>query len=378
MADAAWAHPVWARFGAIRGYSQCMYARALRPASWLLPVGAALIYLTSLSAILVEESEEPRLLVVAALGLSLLAGLVIKGFSALVLPLGVIALTLLWVPHIDEDAVVAMVGGLLGGVVLARGYERLQRVEVAEPAGQPRAHRWPALRRAVRTIVTREGIDDVIDHLRFRLDTFPHGVYHPVAALPVGSATRGAGSESRWEAMFPVLCEQRVESAVDVGACEGYFSIRLGRACIPTVAIEGDPSSYRTALFAVRRNELDDVGVLALELTPENVVSVPASDCTLCLSVWHHFVRDHGLGAASGMLETIWSRTGKVLFFDSGEDEMTPDFDLPAMMPDSRSWLAAYLAETCSGSRIEYLGRHQASDPEGRPCERNLFAVIRV
>jgi hypothetical protein len=178
--------------------------------------------------------------------------------------------------------------------------------------------------------------------------------------------------------MFPVLCQQAVESAVDIGACEGYFSIRLGRACIPTIAIEGDPPTYRTAIFAVRRSGLDDVGVLALELTPENVVAVPASDCTLCLSVWHHFVRRYGLSKATEMLETIWDRTGKVLFFDTGESEMTPDYGLPAMTPDPQSWLAAYLAETCAGSRIEHLGTHAAFDPSGQPCERNLFAVIRL
>ena len=67
-----------------------------------------------------------------------------------------------------------------------------------------------------------------------------------------------------------------------------------------------------------------------------------------------------------------------MLFFDTGENEMTPDFGLPEMTPAARPWLAAYLAETCVGSRIEHLGTHAAFDPSGRPVERNLFAVIRV
>jgi hypothetical protein len=178
--------------------------------------------------------------------------------------------------------------------------------------------------------------------------------------------------------VFPIVREQGVESAVDIGTCEGYFAIRLGRAHVPTIAIEGDPLAYRTAIFAVRRAGIDNVGVLAMHLTPENIVSVPAADCTVCLSVWHHFVRHYGLGHATEMLKTIWERTGKVLFFDTGEDEMTPDFRLPAMTPDSRSWLAAYLAETCEGARIEHLGLHEAFDPSGRPAQRNLFAVIRA
>jgi hypothetical protein len=361
-----------------------MSARALRPSAWLVPVSATVIYLVSLSAILAQETERPRLLAVAFFGLSLLAGIVIRRFAALVLPLGVIALSLLWPHHLDEDPIEAMVLGLLLGVVLARIYDRTELLERAGPAQETGtetdapAHRGASVKRAIKRVVTREGIDDVLDSLRFRIDILGHGVYQPVSSLPVRSATRGTGSESRWEAMFPVICEQSVESAVDIGACEGYFSIRLGRACIPTIAIEGDPPTYRTAIFAIRRSGLDDVGVLALSLSPDNVVAVPASDCTLCLSVWHHFVRGYGLGGATEMLETIWARTDKVLFFDTGENEMTLDYRLPEMTPDARSWLSAYLAETCEGSRIEHLGTHAAFDPSGRPCERNLFAVIRV
>jgi hypothetical protein len=329
--------------------------------------------------ILVQESNEPKLLVIAFFGPSLLAGLVIKRFAALLLPLAVIALSRLWVPLVDEDPFFAMIGGLFIGVVLARMFERAQRAPRSEAVQtDARAHRWPAAKRMVKRLVTQEGMDDVLDYVRFRIDTFPHGVYQPVKSLPAGRATRGGGSESRWEAIFPVVREQAVESAVDIGACEGYFSILLGEAGIPTIALEGAPGASRTASFAVRRSGLDDVGVLTLALTPDNVGVVPASDCTLCLSIWHHFVRQNGLDAATEMLATIWSRTGKVLFFDTGENEMTPDYGLPKMTPDPRSWLTGYLAETCANSRIEHLGMHAAFDPAGRTVERNLFAVIRV
>jgi hypothetical protein len=291
----------------------------------------------------------------------------------------VIVLSRLWVPLVDEDPIVAMIGGLLAGVVLGRALDRKeQRPRSEPPAGDARAHRWPAVKGLAKRVVTREGIDAVLDHVRFRIDTFPHGVYQPVSSLPRSRATRGGGSESRWEAILPVVREQAVETAVDIGACGGYFSIMLGEAGISTIALEGDPGAARTAMFAVRRSGLDDVGVLALALTPDNIAAVPASDCTLCLSIWHHFVRYHGVDAASGMMGAIWGRTGKVLFSDPGENEMTPEYGLPAMTPDARSWLRTYLAGTCSGSRIAHLGTHKAFDPSGQPCERNLFAVIRL
>lgn len=340
----------------------------------------ALIYLSSLGVILVHESRERSPLPVALLAPSLLAGLVIGRFWAAALPVGVIVIALPWVGVADEDAVLAMVGGLIAGVALARVYEQAsQRPRAAlerTPVRDAAAHRWPRSKSLLKRILTREAVDDLLDRLRFRIDTFPQGLYQPVSSLPKRAA-RAAGSESRWSAMFPIIRAQGVASAVDIGACEGYFSIELATDGIPTIAIESNPGNVRTALLAVRRSGTRNVGVLAMEVTPENVDMLPPGDCVLCLSIWHHFVRAYGPAEATAMLGAIWRQTRKVMFFDTGETEMTPDYRLPAMTPDPRSWLTDYLARTCPSSRVEHLGSHRAFDPTGNSCRRNLFAVIR-
>ena len=240
------------------------------------------------------------------------------------------------------------------------------------------APNWSRSGALLRRLVRREAVDSVVDRLRYRIDTFPFGLYQPVSSLPGGRATRATGSETRWDAIRPVLEDNGVGSAVDIGACEGYFSLMLAEAGVSTIALEGKPPNYRTTLYAVRRSGLGNIGVLALTLTPENVDLMPSADCVLCLSIWHHFVRAYGLEAATAMLQAIWRKTGVVMFFDTGETEMTPDYRLPAMTPDPRSWLEGYLSQTCAGSRIEHLGRHRAFDPEGASAERNLFAVVRT
>jgi hypothetical protein len=366
--------------------------RAQVPA-WFFPVGAVLTYLASLSVIFVHESREPSPLAIAFFAPSVLAGLVIGRFWAVALPLGVIAVSRHWVGVEGEDLqdlpFLTMAAGLLVGVAVPRLYEKtllLRRPEAQQPRelqdapARPDApaHRWSPSKRILRRVLSRDAVDDVLDRLRFRIDTFPHGLYQPVPSLPKSVATRGTGSESRWDAMLPVLREHAVGSAVDIGACEGYFAIKLAAAGIPTIAIEKIPSNYRTAILAVRRNRARDVGVLAMDVTPENIVTLPAADCVLCLSVWHHFVRSRGLAEATQMLEAIWMQTRKVMFFDTGETEMTPDFRLPPMTPEPRAWLTEYLATTCAGSTIEHLGTHRAFDPSGNPCRRNLFAVIRT
>lgn len=244
----------------------------------------------------------------------------------------------------------------------------------AADARAPRRSRSVAL---LGRLVRRDRVDAVVDRLRFHVDTFPFGLYQPVPSLPGSRATRARGSESRWEAMLPLLEANGVASAVDLGACEGYFSLMLADAGISTIALEGLPANYRTTLYAVRRSGLANIGVLALALTPENVDMVPPAGCVVCLSIWHHFVRAYGLEAATSMLMAIWSKTGVVMFFDTGETEMTPDYGLPEMTPDSRSWLEDYLGRTCADSGVVHLGRHRAFDPEGGAVERNLFAVLR-
>ena len=76
---------------------------------------------------------------------------------------------------------------------------------------------------------------------------------------------------------------------------------------------------------------------------------LPAADCVLLLSVWHHFVREWGLEAATEMLDAIWEKTGKLLFFETGENEMPPRCRLPPMVPDARSWLTDFLRRNLRG-----------------------------
>jgi hypothetical protein len=93
--------------------------------------------------------------------------------------------------------------------------------------------------------------------------------------------------------------------------------------------------------------------------------------------LWHHLVCRQGQDAATAVTAALWDKTGRVMFFDTGEDEMPESFGLPEMAPDARSWLEGYLRSTCRGGRVEHLGRHAAFDADGNPCRRNLFAVVR-
>jgi hypothetical protein len=230
-----------------------------------------------------------------------------------------------------------------------------------------------AARAAVRSIVPREPVDGALDWVRLKLDMPKLDAYQPLPSLRRDStAIRTAACISRWDAMVPLLEELEVDSALDVGCYAGWFLLQLGAAGIPSVGVEGHPPVYRTALYALSKSGLSNVGLLAVTVSPETARLLPSADCTLFLSVWHHMVKDQGQEAADEILADCWKRTGKVLFFETGEEEMPAEYGLPRMTPDSRTWIERYLQAQCRGGLVEHLGLHEAGEHQ-----RNVFAVIR-
>jgi hypothetical protein len=225
-------------------------------------------------------------------------------------------------------------------------------------------------------------VDEPLDWLRFRLDTFPRSgrrstVYQPLPSLGLHSAKRAEGTASRWAAIEGVLNDREVQSALDIGCNRGFFTVSLAKRGVPTIGVESDPPAYRSALYAIRKAGIANANLLILTVRPDNITLLTASDIHLCLSLWHHLVREHGFEAATSMLVALWDRTGRILFFDTGEDEMPESYGLPPMLPNARTWLAGYLESTCAGADVVHLGQHEAFRPDGEPCMRNLFAVIR-
>jgi SAM-dependent methyltransferase len=246
----------------------------------------------------------------------------------------------------------------------------------------------PDMREHVRPILRRSAADNAIDWMRFRLDTFPRSMpklkppdYQelPWIGLHVEHAYRPEATTSRWNAMAPVVEELGCSTAVDVGCNTGWFPFSLAERGVASVGIDGDERLLRIAQYAMRRLPQFDVGFLHLLVSPRTVSLVPHADCTVLLSVWHHFVRDYGLETAGDLLGSLWEGTQKVLFFETGESaEMPASWRLPAMEPDSRGWLESYLSDVCPGSELRHLGWHKTTSPSGMVHQRNLIAVVRA
>ena len=248
------------------------------------------------------------------------------------------------------------------------------------------------LRSFARGLLRRQPVDDLFDWVRFRIDTFPRSLawlqplglpelhnstYHELPWVGVRGGRRAESTKTRWKEIAPLVDAHGVRSVVDIGSSAGWFGFKLAERGVPTIAVERSPRGLRLGLYTRKKSGLDDVSFLAMEVTPSTIEQLPAADCVLLLSVWHHFVREWGFEAATGMLEAIWGKTGSLLFFETGEDEMPASWQLPPMLPDARTWLTDFLAEVCAGASIVHLGLHEALGPDNEPGRRNLFVAVR-
>ena len=188
-------------------------------------------------------------MLIALLVLSLAAGVVVASWRWVVLPVGFFAVLELtpWDYSFDELAAVVAAGAIVVGLVVRRGISVTQDRQASHAV--VRRQQSPLGADLLRRVVSRRALDERIDLLRLRLDTFPHGRYQPIDGLP-GRVKRADGSVSRWEAMRPLVERLDVSTAVDIGANEGYFSLQLGSLGVTTVALEAAPNNYRTALLA--------------------------------------------------------------------------------------------------------------------------------
>lgn len=193
--------------------------------------------------------------------------------------------------------------------------------------------------------------------------------YQPVDVLGIAvDPTTHRRIESRWHAIAPVLGRIGAQSALDIGAAEGFYSLRMAATGIPVVALEAKERPHRVLQRAISiLAPSGQLSQLRMTVSPETVELLPSADAVLLLAVWHHWVRDYGLVQAERMLTTTWERSNKALFFESGEN-MPAAYGLPDFGPHPLSAITERLERACPDSSIEFLGRHP---------ERHLFVIIR-
>lgn len=227
-----------------------------------------------------------------------------------------------------------------------------------------------------------------LDKIRFRVLTTrmlfdtPKTKYQPLPFVGIDDAHRSAGSQTRLREIKNTLDKLGIRngSVADYGCNVGYFSISLGIEGFTSYGIERDLVALDTAYTASKM-----VGAsfcpINKDITIETIRLMPKTDASICLSLWHHWVKEFGMEDATSILKTLWENTNCVLFFDTGETEMPPEYNLPFMNSDPKEWLLSYFEENLHPEEIIWLGQHKAFAPgkfkENEHIDRNLFAIVK-
>jgi hypothetical protein len=233
----------------------------------------------------------------------------------------------------------------------------------------------------------RRKIITSLDHLKFRSLTTryffdrPTVKYHPLPFAGISDSKRAEGSITRMQKIQEFLQERKITDgfAMDCGCNVGYFSISLAQAGFNVFGIEEDARSLSIAYSAAQlANGL--FSPLCMRITPNTARYLPEADVTLCLSIWHHWVKAYGIEETTDLLKTLFQKTHKVMFFDTGEHEMPENYNLPFQNKNPKDWLETYFKEALSASEVVWLGQHKAFAPGAKKDEfvmRSLFAVVK-
>lgn len=236
----------------------------------------------------------------------------------------------------------------------------------------------------------RERLCRVIDKLLLRIGTRKYGLfgplisYQPLPWLGLHEGRRSVGSQTRLKAIEESLRGGAFQPGVtlDIGANLGYFSLSFAEGGALAYAVEGDDLHVRIACIAERNLDRSRGGAfvpIRMWCDAGSAGRLPESDVTLCLSIWHHWVRHMGLEAATGILKCLISKTRHSLFFDTGEAEMPDYYGLPFRGADPRTWLLEYLGSFPGVRGVRALGQFPAFAPDSSEgvdtVSRHLFVL---
>lgn len=210
-------------------------------------------------------------------------------------------------------------------------------------------------------------VQNAYTKLAFRLDTTriifdkPKFDYQPLPWVGIKDASlRGVETFNRWQAIIKYI-PKSAKTVKDIGCCVGFFCHSAVESGLYAVGIDNNERFLRIARYVQSKlgNGENEV-FINISISPDNVSIVPRTDVTILLSIWHHWVFSFGLERATLMLQEVWASTNMALVFESGEEEVAEEFNLPFEGVAS-DWLETYLKKALSQSEIVRLGTFEAA-----------------
>lgn len=195
--------------------------------------------------------------------------------------------------------------------------------------------------------------------------------YQPIPQVGINIAKNKENTQrvlNRWKAIESALPENGAMSVLDLGCSVGYYSINMAQKGHFVTAVEARRFDSKLTNLAKEYLGLNNLALSNLFITPENVNTLPEGDCTFLLAVFHHWCEHYGSEKALAMLDTVYKKSHKVLFFETGQPSSRYREFLPDMGDSVENWLhELFKSKGCSSVKT-------ISHPES---SRYLIAVYK-
>lgn len=165
-------------------------------------------------------------------------------------------------------------------------------------------------------------------------------------------------------------------SLLDIGSQLGYFTVRSALNGGLAIGLERDPDSVRVAEAIRDRSGAKTAVYWNVELTTANTPALPATDVTLCMSVYHHWARERGAEYANEILDVISSKT-KILFFETGQPD-EPGVPWAASLSFMGPSVPAWIEERLASNGFKVIQQLGCFPTHLSPVPRYLYVASRL
>lgn len=191
-----------------------------------------------------------------------------------------------------------------------------------------------------------QGKRATVGRAALRALTYRFGTYQPVLLDGKVIAQGKRGTERRSEIVCKVTADLEAATVFDLGCAEGYMVRRCAEDGRLAMGVDGDARRLLLAQLSTALDGLSGVGFIKAPIDLETVPTFPKADVTVCMSLLHHLMYQHGVDYARDLLVAVRERTRKALVFEMGQSDETRfawAAQLPDMGADPHEWIRRFV-----------------------------------
>lgn len=150
--------------------------------------------------------------------------------------------------------------------------------------------------------------------------------------------------QDRWDSFEKYLPEHK-GSVLDVGCNIGYFSFKCAEQGRFVCGVESHASNILICNAIQSKTQVDDCVFIKKFIDAEFISKAPDFDVVIHLSVFHHWVKQHGLEKAKMMMQQMTENTSCLVFETGQSTEVGSQWEkvLDFMGDKPEIWIESFL-----------------------------------